>query len=276
MSRPKDLDFFLDESDFAPGPFLGDPAGRALLPRRRNWGRGIEWYASHFEPEAPVRGECSTAYTAPWYRGVAERMAALLPEARLIFIVRDPVERIVSHYWHARTKGGERRELAAALRSESNIYVARSRYFAQLEPFLERFPSSRIYIGRQEDLFHRRRETMRAIFRFLGVEESFWSPKMARLRNKAVSERWRRRVLRRLTSARIGTFLRHRAEAKWLVERLIPARSESETPKLSPGQRRELIAQLEDDIGRFERVTGWDLSEWRRPLVRNSLRPDVD
>src|SRR5213078_5271544 len=54
MSRPKELNFFIVE---------------------RNWPRGTEWYAAHFEPRANVRGESSPNYTAyPQHQGVAERM----------------------------------------------------------------------------------------------------------------------------------------------------------------------------------------------------------
>ena len=80
MSREKELHFFVD---------------------RKNWGRGIEWYEAQFDASAPVRGESSPGYSAyPLYEGVAERMARVVPDAKLVYLVRDPVERVVSHYTH--------------------------------------------------------------------------------------------------------------------------------------------------------------------------------
>src|SRR5689334_9595383 len=70
MSRPKELNFFVEEL---------------------NWDLGPDWYAAHFNASAPVRGETSPHYTArPRYDGVAERMRATLDDARLIYMVRDP------------------------------------------------------------------------------------------------------------------------------------------------------------------------------------------
>ena len=81
MSRPKDLNFFV---------------------RELNWELGPEWYASHFDRASPVRGETSPHYTnLPRFEGVAERMRELLgAETRIIYVVRDPIERMLSHYLH--------------------------------------------------------------------------------------------------------------------------------------------------------------------------------
>src|SRR5438093_10024477 len=69
MSRPKELNFFIAE---------------------RNWPRGVEWYRRHFDPRAQVRGESSPNYTAfPQHTGVVERLHELLPEPRLVYLIRD-------------------------------------------------------------------------------------------------------------------------------------------------------------------------------------------
>src|SRR5688500_5445420 len=80
MSTPKELNYFIAE---------------------RNWGRGPEWYGRHFDPNARCRGESSPNYTAfPQHMGVPERMASVVPDAKLIYIVRDPLARIAAHYVH--------------------------------------------------------------------------------------------------------------------------------------------------------------------------------
>ena len=81
MSRPKELNFFVAEL---------------------NWPLGRDWYAAHFDPKAPVRGESSPHYTnSPAFAGVADRMRDILGEAvRLIYVVRDPIDRMLSHYLH--------------------------------------------------------------------------------------------------------------------------------------------------------------------------------
>jgi hypothetical protein len=266
MSSPKELNFFTSEEGFVPEPFIVEPVDRELIRATPNWSRGQEWYESHFDPDAPVRGESSPAYASPWHHGVADRMAQVVPDARLIFMVRDPIDRTVSHYMHLQAEGRERRPVDDALRSSSTVYLGRSRYASLLHPFLERFPRSRILVIRQEDLLSRRRETIGAAFRFLGVEERFWSQRMERERN--VSRRSGRRVglLRRLRESRLaGVGYRLPQEMKWVVERLHGSSTAKATPIPDVDTRRALLDQLEPEIAGLEEITGWDLSEWRAP-----------
>src|SRR5688500_4466677 len=91
MSRPKELNFFVEEL---------------------NWELGTDWYTSHFDPAADVRGETSPHYTnRPRFEGVAERIAESAPGARLIYMVRDPIKRLLSHYVHNVAGGYEQRSL---------------------------------------------------------------------------------------------------------------------------------------------------------------------
>ena len=156
MSREKELDFFVAE---------------------KNWGRGVGWYEAQFE-DAPARGESSVSYTAfPEYRGVPERIGEALPEARLIYLVRDPVERIVSHFLHhsIRNPGSSLDELASSDLGRRLLDV--SRYWTQLSRYLEHFPPEQILVVDTDDLRARRRETLQRIFAFVGVDPSFrsWS-----------------------------------------------------------------------------------------------------
>src|SRR5436190_1843341 len=133
MSREKELDFFVAE---------------------RNWPRGPGWYRRHFNADVAVRGEASPYYTAlPTHRGVPARMANVVPEARLIYVVRDPIERLVSHYHMAIATGRERRPLRAAVADFSESwYVAHGRYWMQLEPYLRRFAPEQVLVVDQDDL----------------------------------------------------------------------------------------------------------------------------
>lgn len=132
MSEPKELNFFIGPERLAEG--CEPPAWLA-----GNWHRGLEWYARQFRP-APVRGEASPGYTSPSSPEAPERMARVLPGARLVYAVRDPVERAVSQYLHHRADGTERRPIEEALLDPSSQYVERGLYHARLEPYLKRFP----------------------------------------------------------------------------------------------------------------------------------------
>lgn len=160
MSREKELNFF----------YGGDTG---------NWHRGAQWYAAQF-PDAPVRGEASPGYTSPSYPSVASRMAALIPEARLVYLVRDPIQRAISQYRHHRAEGAEQRPVAEALLDPASQYIARGRYFERLEPFLDHYPREHILVVTQEALLTDRRTTVGALFGFAGVDDRFWSQQLDR------------------------------------------------------------------------------------------------
>ncbi len=167
MSQPKELNFFFGE--------WGQPETDRLGGYGEGtWHRGIEWYAGRFAAASQVRGESSPGYTSPDHPEVAERkrMARIVPHARLIYLVRDPVARAVSQYRHHAADGDERRPLSRALLDESSQYLARGRYHERLLPFLTHFPTSQIAVLAAEDLRDRRRQTLRRLFAFLDVDDS--------------------------------------------------------------------------------------------------------
>ena len=101
MSKPKELNFFIEE---------------------RNWPRGIDWYKAQFDADARVRGEASPNYTAfPQHQGVPERMASVVPDAKLIYMVRDPLERIAAHWVHNYAKRREKGTLARDARAPEHL-----------------------------------------------------------------------------------------------------------------------------------------------------------
>jgi hypothetical protein len=136
------------------------------------WRRGLAWYESLFDGagDALAVGEASTSYTMhPAVAGVPERVAGVLPEARLVYVVRHPVERMRSSWVHAVSRGVERRPVGEALLADRR-YLDMSRYAHQLEQYLAWFPPSQLLVVTAEDLRDRRAETLRRVLEFLGVQ----------------------------------------------------------------------------------------------------------
>jgi hypothetical protein len=253
MSRPKELNFFVAEL---------------------NWDLGPEWYASHFDAAAPVRGESSPHYTnLPRFAGVADRMRSVLGEdARLIYMVRDPIDRMLSHYLHNVGGGYEHRPLADALTDPDSAYISRSRYAMQLEPFLREFGRERIAIVSREELKDDRAGTMRRMFDVCGIDPSFSSEQFERewetgsgksaggfrLMDRAV----RLPGLRSLDR----NFDRLPESLRWLVERLVhdPGTGAAPKPELAGDLRERLADLVRDDVERLEVIAGrrfgWSLS----------------
>lgn len=162
VSAPKELNFFFGE--MPPRPEAADPWATG------NYWRGVDWYAGHFTADSPVRGEASPGYTSPSHPGVADRVAAVLPDVRLCYLVRDPIERAVSQYHHHRRDGAEARPLAEALLDPASQYLARSRYHERLVPFLDHVPRRRILVIAMEDLRDDLGATLARVCSFLGVQ----------------------------------------------------------------------------------------------------------
>ncbi len=149
------------------------------IPLNGMWGeghdlpeRGIDWYLRLFADagDACYAGESSTAYTrAPHTTGCAERIHAFNPDARLLFIMRDPVERTISHYWHMVAYGSETRPMLEAIEREE-IYMSVSHYARQLEPYLQLFGSESIYCLTLEELRRQPIEILDGLLGWLGVE----------------------------------------------------------------------------------------------------------
>lgn len=166
MSSVKEPNFF--------APHL-DPVNE---PRRVG---SLGQYEELFDAAAAVRGEASTPYSEyPLRQGVPERIHKRVPEAKFVYMVRDPVERTISHYNHLVATQGERRSLEEALGDLSdprNPSICASLYGLQLDLYLRQFPADRFLVVDQADLLADREATLRRIFGFLGVDEEFVSPR---------------------------------------------------------------------------------------------------
>jgi Sulfotransferase domain len=245
MSRPKELNFFVAEL---------------------NWELGPDWYASHFSPSAAVRGESSPHYTnLPRFEGVAERMRRQLGiEVRIVYMVRDPIDRLLSHYLHNVGGGYETRPMEQVLADPDSAYVARSRYAMQVEPYLSEFGGDRVAIVSREELKDDRAATMRRAFEFLEVEASFTSEQFDReWETGSAKSGGGFRIMDRAVRipglrALDRNFDRLPERLRWLVERLVhdPESGAAAKPELSREFREQLEELFREDVARLEQVAG--------------------
>jgi hypothetical protein len=125
MSRLKEPNFFSDDEMYA---------------------RGWEWYSSLFGAASGpcLRGESSTHYTKlPDYPRTVERMARDLPTVKLIYVMRHPIDRLISQYVHEITVGRVNVDIRDAVEQLPEL-IDYSRYAMQLQPFVESFGPDRI------------------------------------------------------------------------------------------------------------------------------------
>lgn len=153
MSEPKEPGYFAEGLDYYPTE--------------------EEWYLGLFEngENLRYRGESSTHYTKlPVYQGVAERIAAFCDEPRFIYLMRDPIDRAISHYWHNTRQSAEFRPPLKAV--ENNLeYKAYGEYWRQLEPYFDRFSEDQIFVTTFEQLIESPGEVTSEIFSWLGLTQ---------------------------------------------------------------------------------------------------------
>ena len=149
------------------------------------YARGLDHYSATWFGEVPsgrIAGEKSADYLES--RPAAERIARDLPAVKLVFILREPVERAWSNYLWTRMNGLESEDFETALRLEDErerslperlkfarpySYVSRSRYAELLRPYLSLFPREQLLILKFEDIVAAPRDLAMVLHRFLGV-----------------------------------------------------------------------------------------------------------
>ena len=141
--------------------FAHDPAHKPLTEAA---------YLSYFRDAGPVKrvGECSTQYTKkPMMNGAAERAHRFLgPDVKIIYVVRNPMSRMRSHFFHDHTMP-QRFSEAVARRQDLESY---SSYWYQLSDWMQRFGAAAVHVVRFENLVADPRKEMSTIFDFLGVD----------------------------------------------------------------------------------------------------------
>ena len=159
------------------------------------YARGSGWYRAHFPIKTMSGRYTLTGEASPLYifnPAVPQRIFRLLPQVKLIALLRNPVERAVSHYYHERRKGREPLSILEAFDSEAKriqtalqekdyknlnfinfTYLKRGLYAEQLERYFNFFDKNQILIIKSENFFTNPGRAMIPVCRFLGIDHNF-------------------------------------------------------------------------------------------------------
>lgn len=230
--------------------YLADPstAAHAYADAAAARRRYADLYAG-VDGERAVGDASTTNLVVP---GASAAIAADVPDARVVAILLQPVDRAFSHHSHfVAARGDDITDFATAVREEeprreagfpfTYQYLGWSRYSRQLQPFFERFGRDRLLVHLYDDLCTDAEAVVRSTFRFLEVADD--------------------RPLRP-----VGRFNRveDRSPGRWGARRLFRrAGGGVVRPTLDPQLRAELTAGFHDEIVELEELLGRDLSVWR-------------
>jgi len=229
-----------------------------------------DWYEQLFEGStAKAVGEASTTYTMyPLATGVPARMAAMVPGARLVYVMRHPVERMRSAYRHRLARGSDHRPIERAL-AEDSTYLDVSRYAMQLEQYLAHFPRSQLLLITAEDLRDHRAATLARVCSFIDVNPA-WRPTAAALEaehNASAGLRRPRTAPRLLGGALIRSHVVKPGgdrRPRWMDHSAMSKAISDADTSPSPSLRLHLEQQLRPDVERLvplmdQGFDGWGL-----------------
>jgi hypothetical protein len=229
--------------------------------------RGIGWYAAHFAGagDALAVGEASTNYTKyPRRAGTPANVAALIPDAKLIYVVREPISRIRSHYLHVAHGYGERRPLCEAVRADPE-YVDISRYRMQIDQYLEHFDRSQLLVITSEALRAERTRTLEEVFGFLGVDVAPATSDVPPDQHVSDQKRVDRSVTKRVRRSRGYEWARRitpaplKRVARTVAQRPVATAVDASVPD---DLRRELVDTLRDDVSGLRPFLGRSFDGW--------------
>lgn len=248
----KEPNFFVDDANFD-----GDrPLAGAWAAYQGLWNRLAG---------SVVTGEASVRYTYPEHaQRACDRIALAAPEARLVCVLRDPVERLRSHYRYWAQRGREQQPLAEVVSEPGNPYVGRSRYAQVLRPYHDRF-GSQVLVVVFEELVSGEGRAWEAVLEHLGLEVI---PRPAGAHNVTDQERQFTPLAR---SIRRRGLLRHvdrvPAPLRQLGQRVLVRQGPEARARLAAAEQpippavREL---LERDTEALMAMLGWSESPWPR------------
>ncbi len=239
------------------------------------WGtfgiRELEQYRKLFrlQTEGQIAGEVSNSYL---YSSVAFRnMYELLPNSRILFVLRDPIDRLVSHYMAAIRDGITKLPLEAEIQRDaeapqkgwyiSELYLELGLYHQQISKFFELFPKSQLKVLISEELKRDPQKVMSDVFHFLGVDDC------------ALSTEARHNVRRSPRSVALNYFISQTGLKKRLYG-LVPYKYKSKVKNaffstsaepivLSKEFHAYLKAYYEQDVQRLFTLLDLDDSPWR-------------
>ena len=283
MSSPKELHFFSDDSRY--------PHELADYRQFFTAGAGTSY-----------RGESSTTYM--FFPDVAERIGTTIPDPRFIFVLRNPIDRVWSHYRWLKAAGSEQRPLRDAFFAdlhdipsfEANVdgnfffYASESRYGTNLRHFYDRFGADRILVITTEQMRDDPNAALRRCTEFLVLPPM--EVEHAIDENRTPSDRWRRtrQLVTDLTdptpeaASAAGSDRRERVvgPVRSAVRR-IPSLERgarrvalkldaSGHSKLPAGDREWLRSFYVDEVAEARALTGQSLAQWERDFPLSGAR----
>lgn len=237
--------------------------------------RGLSWYRQQFEGagSSDIIGEASTHYSKlPTYPRTLARLYELLPNVKIIYIMRDPIDRLVSQYIHEWSCSNIRADINTAIDTHPEL-IQYSCYTRQLMPYLKQYGAENVLPVFFERIKTAPAEELERIARFIGYQgEVSWKPNVAR--TNVSSERIRKnRFTNFIIKNRILTTLRRRFIPELLRNNIKSHMRMQSRPVLSGESKTKLETIFDGELQSLGRLLGIELSvkNYKAQVSHNTL-----
>lgn len=232
--------------------------------------RGIDWYLSNFKncKNGSIQGEFSTSYL--YFDGAAKRINNYYPGAKIIVSIRNPIERLISHYKYFVRYNYVNIDLpiSDAIKSK-HVLLEYGLYYKYLKPFYELFGNENVLVWVTESIRENPQKFVQELYSKVGVSSNFVPSVMTKYVSKGIIPRiscfesFRARLFCYLIDhgrSDVINFLKYSRIPE--LYRRLNNRSKKE-PLLTKDLRFTLNSYYSEDIGKLRELTGYSLKQWR-------------
>jgi hypothetical protein len=224
-----------------------------------NWKEKLSSYHSCFKKSAKLYGEGSTNYSKyPYYnKNIYKDIYEYNPKMKIIYIMRDPVDRIVSYYTHTYNRGHETLENINDAVLKNTHYIDTGKYAMQIKPYIELFGEENVLLLFFEDFIKSHQNVLNTIFEFLDI-----NPIDVDKKYLDANKSFNRRVLHYKHDNPKTFFKKINKTLLILKNYIYNPKFIDKKPTLTYETKQHIINQVTKDIKEIELITGRDLSHW--------------
>lgn len=169
-----------------PDVFMVNPTEPRFFYHDVNFNRGIDWYKEWFKDagNSKIIAESSGLYShCEKFPLTAKRMHDMLPNCKIIYLVRNPIERLKSHWTWDISNGRSIGNINIAIKNEKYL-LEQSKYFKQISAYRTFYPEDKIKVFFMEDMVANQDLFLKNVWEFLDIDSSFIPPKEEANKNK--------------------------------------------------------------------------------------------
>jgi len=228
-----------------------------------DWRKKLGEYEQLYEQKnGALYFEASTSYTFYPHNNlkISEDLFEYNPQMKFIYLVRNPIERIVSRYMHAYQRGYTNLSIEKEIVKNSSVFDA-TRYYTQIQPFINRFGRDNVLLIDFDDLIKERKKTIQSVSTFLGVNFAMF--KNYENVHSNVSLGGKKSLYKYDNPSYFLRVLRKYFPSIWRKYIDNSKRSFKNKPILSKQYQKMIIHMLDLEINSLAQLMNKDLSHWK-------------